>query len=41
MQTRLQMYIDGEFIGGSDIMIEMYKTGELSEMLEKMKADAA
>lgn len=36
-----QLYIDGEFIGGSDIMIEMYKTGELSEMLEKMKADAA
>jgi monothiol glutaredoxin len=36
-----QLYIDGEFIGGSDIMIEMYQSGELSEMLEKVKADQA
>ncbi|GAB1539089.1 Grx4 family monothiol glutaredoxin [Scytonema sp. NUACC21] len=26
-----QVYIDGEFIGGSDIMIEMYQSGELQE----------
>ena len=25
----------GEFIGGSDIMIEMYQNGELGEMIEK------
>lgn len=25
----------GEFIGGSDIMIEMYQSGELGEMIEK------
>jgi monothiol glutaredoxin len=26
-----QVYIDGEFIGGSDILIEMYQKGELQE----------
>ena len=30
-----QLYVTGEFIGGSDIMIEMYQTGELGEMIEK------
>lgn len=34
-----QLYVDGEFIGGSDIMIEMYQSGELGEMIEKAKAD--
>jgi len=34
-----QLYIEGEFIGGSDIMIEMYQTGELGEMIEKAKAN--
>jgi len=28
-----QLYIKGEFIGGSDIMIEMYQSGELKAML--------
>ncbi|MDX8385890.1 MAG: Grx4 family monothiol glutaredoxin [Gallionella sp.] len=28
-----QLYIKGEFVGGSDIMIEMYQNGELKEML--------
>ncbi len=28
-----QLYIKGEFVGGSDIMIEMYQSGELKEML--------
>ena len=28
-----QLYIKGEFVGGSDIMIEMYQSGELEEML--------
>jgi monothiol glutaredoxin len=32
-----QLYVCGEFIGGSDIMIEMYQTGELGEMIEKVK----
>lgn len=29
-----QVYINGEFIGGSDIMIELYQKGELQQMLE-------
>lgn len=34
-----QLYVAGEFIGGSDIMIELYQSGELGEMIEKSKAD--
>ena len=30
-----QLYINGEFVGGSDIMMEMYETGELAELLQK------
>ena len=33
-----QCYIDGEFIGGCDVMIEMYQSGELQEMVEKANA---
>jgi monothiol glutaredoxin len=29
-----QVYVNGEFIGGSDIMIELYNSKELHEMLE-------
>ena len=29
-----QVYVRGEFIGGSDILIEMYNSGELRETLE-------
>ena len=28
-----QLYIKGEFVGGSDIMMEMYEKGELQQML--------
>jgi monothiol glutaredoxin len=28
-----QLYINGEFIGGSDIMMEMYESGELAAAL--------
>jgi monothiol glutaredoxin len=28
-----QVYVKGEFIGGSDILIEMYNSGELREKL--------
>jgi len=28
-----QLYIKGEFIGGSDIMMEMYESGELKKLL--------
>ena len=27
-----QLYVDGEFVGGSDIMMEMYESGELAEL---------
>lgn len=30
-----QLYIKGEFIGGADIMREMYQSGELQQLLEK------
>jgi monothiol glutaredoxin len=29
-----QVYINGEFVGGSDIMVELYQSGELQEMVE-------
>ncbi|MBD2196305.1 MULTISPECIES: Grx4 family monothiol glutaredoxin [Calothrix] len=29
-----QVYINGEFIGGSDILIEMYQSGELQQLVE-------
>ena len=29
-----QVYVKGEFLGGSDIMISMYNSGELKEKLE-------
>lgn len=29
-----QIYIDGEFVGGSDIAIELYQNGELQQMIE-------
>ena len=29
-----QLYVKGELIGGSDIVIEMYNSGELQELLE-------
>ena len=29
-----QVYVNGEFVGGSDIMIELYQKGELQQMLE-------
>ena len=30
-----QLYINGEFVGGSDIVSEMYQNGELQKMLQK------
>ncbi|PIG92474.1 Grx4 family monothiol glutaredoxin [Gloeocapsopsis sp. IPPAS B-1203] len=29
-----QVYINGEFVGGSDILIEMYQKGELQQLVE-------
>lgn len=33
-----QLYIKGEFIGGADIMREMYQQGELQKLLESAAA---
>ena len=30
-----QLYVNGEFVGGSDIMMEMYESGELQQMLSQ------
>jgi monothiol glutaredoxin len=31
-----QLYVKGEFIGGSDIMMEMYENGELKTVLDTL-----
>jgi monothiol glutaredoxin len=31
-----QLYIKGEFIGGSDIMLEMYQKGELQDKIKEL-----
>ena len=33
-----QLYVNGEFVGGSDIMREMYQSGELQKLLAGEKA---
>jgi monothiol glutaredoxin len=30
-----QLYVNGEFVGGSDILTEMYQSGELEKLLTK------
>ena len=29
-----QLYVKGEFVGGSDIMMEMFESGELKQLVE-------
>jgi monothiol glutaredoxin len=36
-----QLYIGGEFVGGCDIMTEMYQSGELQKQLEPVIGAAA
>jgi monothiol glutaredoxin len=36
-----QLYVGGEFVGGSDIMMEMYEAGELQQMLAGKGAASA
>ena len=33
-----QLYVKGEFVGGSDILMEMYESGELQQMLNDSPA---
>ena len=35
-----QLYVKGEFVGGCDIVREMYETGELSELLHTRGVEA-
>ena len=37
-QTIPQLYVNGEFVGGSDIMMEMYESGELQQTLSQTAA---
>ena len=32
-----QLYVNGEFVGGSDIMREMYQSGELQKLLQSVQ----
>ena len=34
-----QLYVDGEFVGGSDILGEMHESGELKKMLESVSCN--
>jgi monothiol glutaredoxin len=36
-----QLYVKGEFVGGSDIMMEMFESGELGALLADKGAGAA
>ena len=36
-----QLYVKGEFVGGSDIMTEMYEAGELNQLMSEAKVQAA
>ena len=36
-----QLYVKGEFVGGSDIMMEMYEAGELSQLMTDQGVAAA
>jgi monothiol glutaredoxin len=33
-----QLYVNGQFVGGSDIMTEMFENGELQELLKQAQA---
>ncbi|MEO6041373.1 MAG: Grx4 family monothiol glutaredoxin [Croceibacterium sp.] len=36
-----QLYVKGEFVGGSDIMTEMYQAGELQQLLDEQQVAKA
>ncbi|HEY0115628.1 MAG TPA: Grx4 family monothiol glutaredoxin [Allosphingosinicella sp.] len=36
-----QLYVKGEFVGGSDIMMEMFEAGELQHLLEEKQVAKA
>jgi monothiol glutaredoxin len=36
-----QLYVKGEFVGGSDIMMEMYEAGELKQLMDEKEVAKA
>ncbi|MWV27485.1 Grx4 family monothiol glutaredoxin [Aurantiacibacter rhizosphaerae] len=36
-----QLYVKGEFVGGSDIMMEMFEAGELQQLMDEKKVEKA
>ena len=38
--TLPQIYVGGEFLGGSDILMQMHQAGELAELIEQAKTEA-
>ncbi|HEY0044992.1 MAG TPA: Grx4 family monothiol glutaredoxin [Allosphingosinicella sp.] len=36
-----QLYVKGEFLGGSDIMMEMFEAGELQQLIEEKQVAKA
>jgi monothiol glutaredoxin len=36
-----QLYVKGEFVGGSDIMMEMYEAGELQQLVDEKQVAKA
>jgi monothiol glutaredoxin len=36
-----QLYVKGEFVGGSDIMMEMYEAGELEQLMADAQVQSA
>lgn len=35
-----QVFVRGEFVGGSDILMEMHKAGQLGELADELAAEA-
>jgi monothiol glutaredoxin len=36
-----QLYVKGEFVGGSDIMMEMFEAGELQQLMDEKQVQKA
>jgi monothiol glutaredoxin len=36
-----QLYVKGEFVGGSDIMMEMFEAGELKQLMDEKQVQPA
>jgi len=38
--TLPQVYVGGEFLGGSDILMQMHQAGDLAEIIEKARSES-